>query len=70
MRLRGIPVPFPSRRLQPGRPPHGWNGNQLAEQLHIDPSTVSRALKLLRLDEATQKAVEAGQVVPTVAIKA
>lgn len=48
----------------------GIDGKGLAEKLHIDPSTVSRALALLKLDEDTQQKVDAGVVAPTVAIQA
>ena len=48
---------------------HGWNGKQLAEQLHLDPSTVSRALAILKLDDHTQTAIDAGEIAATVAIR-
>jgi ParB family transcriptional regulator, chromosome partitioning protein len=48
----------------------GIDGKGLAEKLHIDPSTVSRALALLKLDDETQAKVDSGEVAPTVAIQA
>ena len=43
----------------------GWNGKQLAEELHISPSTVSRALGLLKLPQDIQAKVDRG-VLPIV----
>ncbi len=48
---------------------NGWDGKTLAEQLHINPSTVSRSLALLKLPEDMQRRVDVGEVPPTVAIK-
>ena len=41
---------------------HGWNGKQVAESLHIPPSTVSRALALLDLPDDIQNKVDAGEL--------
>ncbi|MCA9195988.1 MAG: ParB/RepB/Spo0J family partition protein [Planctomycetales bacterium] len=41
---------------------HGWNGKQLAESLHVTPSTVSRALALLDLPPEIQARVDAGEM--------
>ncbi len=43
----------------------GWNGKQLAAELHISPSTVSRALGLLKLPAEVQTKVDRG-VLPIV----
>ncbi len=43
----------------------GWNGKQLAAELHISPSTVSRALALLKLPADVQAKVDRG-VLPIV----
>lgn len=48
----------------------GLDGKGLAERLNIDPSTVSRVLALLKLDGETQVKVDAGEVAPTIAIRA
>lgn len=48
----------------------GIDGKDLAERLHIDPSTVSRTLQLLKLDDETQQKVDEGQIALTTAIKA
>lgn len=39
---------------------HDWNGKQVAEALHVNPTRVSRALALLDLPEEIQRQVEAG----------
>ena len=41
---------------------HGWNGKQVAESLHIPPSTVSRALALLDLPDDIQHQVDSGEL--------
>jgi len=41
---------------------NGWDGQQLAQQLHVSNATVSNALKLLALDKDTQDRVEQGQL--------
>jgi ParB family chromosome partitioning protein len=41
---------------------HGWSGNQLAKELAITQSSVSRTLALLELPEAVQAKVEAGEL--------
>lgn len=41
---------------------NGWNGKQVAEALRVQPSTVSRAVALLRLPEDIQKQVDAGEI--------
>lgn len=41
---------------------NGWNGKQVAEALRVQPSTVSRALALLRLPDDIQKQVDAGDI--------
>ncbi|MCO6439358.1 MAG: ParB/RepB/Spo0J family partition protein [Phycisphaerae bacterium] len=41
---------------------NGWNGKQVAEALRVQPSTVSRALALLRLPDDIQKQVDAGEI--------
>ena len=48
---------------------NGWDGKQLAEQLQIAPSTVSRSLALLKLDEEMLAKVDAGEVAATLAIR-
>lgn len=40
----------------------GWNGKQLAEQMHVPASTVSRALALLDLPPEIQRRVDSGEV--------
>lgn len=47
----------------------GWNGKELAEQLQLVPSTVSRVLNLLKLPESLQQAVDAGELSIKDAIK-
>ncbi|WP_435011964.1 ParB/RepB/Spo0J family partition protein (plasmid) [Tundrisphaera lichenicola] len=39
---------------------HGWSGSQVARELSVDQSVVSRALSLLELPEAVQAQVDAG----------
>jgi ParB/RepB/Spo0J family partition protein len=46
---------------------NGWNGSRLAEELHVHPSTVTRALALLDLPEDLQVRVNAGELSPGVA---
>ena len=41
---------------------NGWNGKQVADSLHIAPSTVSRALALLDLPDDVQQQVDAGDL--------
>jgi len=41
---------------------NGWNGKEVADALRIQPSTVSRALALLRLPEDIQHRVDAGKI--------
>ncbi len=41
---------------------NGWNGKQVAEALRVPPSTVSRALALLRLPEDLQRQVDEGTI--------
>jgi ParB family chromosome partitioning protein len=41
-----------------------WSGKQLAASLHLEPSTVSRSLALLKLPEAIQQQVELGELAP------
>jgi ParB family chromosome partitioning protein len=41
---------------------NGWSGNQLAKELAIDQSGISRALALLDLPEAVQAKVDAGEL--------
>ncbi|MEZ6131292.1 MAG: ParB/RepB/Spo0J family partition protein [Planctomycetaceae bacterium] len=41
---------------------NGWNGNQVAEALHVPASKVSRALALLDLPEDMQQQIDAGQL--------
>ena len=41
---------------------NGWNGKQVAESLHIAPSTVSRALTLLDLPEEVRQKVDDGEL--------
>lgn len=45
----------------------GFNGKQVAEKLHVNPSRVSRALALLDLPHDIQAKIEAGELPPTVA---
>lgn len=49
---------------------HGWDQKQLAAELCVSEGTVSNALKLLKLDEATQAKVDSGEIKATVAISA
>lgn len=46
----------------------GWNGKQLAEHLHVHPSTVSRALALLDLADEAREKVDAGELTLTGAL--
>jgi ParB family chromosome partitioning protein len=46
---------------------NGWNGARLAEVLHIDPSSVTRATALLDLPCSVQDAVAAGTLAPSIA---
>ncbi len=48
----------------------GWNGKDLAEELHLSRASVSNALSLLKLPEETQEQIESGDVAPRVAISA
>lgn len=48
----------------------GWNGKELAEQLNVHPSTVSRTLGLLELPAEVQGKVDRGQLSMTQALKA
>ncbi len=41
---------------------HGWNGKQVAESLHVQTSTVSRALSLLDLPDDIQRKVDSGEL--------
>jgi ParB family transcriptional regulator, chromosome partitioning protein len=41
---------------------HGWSGNQLAKELSIDQSGVSRAMSLLDLPEPVQARIDAGEL--------
>lgn len=41
---------------------HGWSGGQVARELAVDPSVVSRALSLLELPEAVQAQVDEGKL--------
>ena len=41
---------------------HGWNGKQVAEELSVPTSTVSRALALLDLPSDIQEKVDAGEL--------
>ena len=45
----------------------GWKIRELARNLHLEHSKVSKALKLLELPLAVQKAVDKGQLPPTTA---
>jgi len=47
----------------------GWQGKQLADEIHVDPATVSRALKLLELSPEDQQRVDAGELSPTAALR-
>lgn len=46
---------------------NGWTGATLAEALHVDPSSVTRALALLDLPCTVQQAVASGELSPSVA---
>ena len=46
---------------------HQWSGKELAEHLHLDPSSVTRALALLTLPEDVQEQVTSGALAPSVA---
>ena len=41
---------------------NGWNQKQVAESLHLTPSTVTRSLALLELPEAIQEQVDNGKI--------
>jgi ParB family chromosome partitioning protein len=45
----------------------GWGLREMAKHLHLDPSRVSKALKLLKLPEEVQKSVDRGEIPPTTA---
>jgi ParB family chromosome partitioning protein len=45
----------------------GWSARELARQLHIEQSGISRALKLLTLDPKIQVEVDGGQIPPPTA---
>ena len=45
----------------------GWAVRELARNLHLEHSRVSKALKLLKLPVAVQRAVDAGDLPPTTA---
>ncbi|MDB5310657.1 MAG: parB 4 [Gemmataceae bacterium] len=47
----------------------GWDGKTLAEQLHLSPARVSRALALLKLPEEEQRRIDAGEVSRADALK-
>ncbi len=40
----------------------GWNGKQLAENIHVSTSTVSRSMQLLQLPVESQKKVDSGTI--------
>ncbi len=44
-----------------------WSGKELAEHLHLHPSSVTHALALLELPADIQEKVAVGQLAPTVA---
>ncbi len=46
---------------------NGWNGKELATELHITTSKVTRALALLKLPTDIQQLVETAELSPTVA---
>lgn len=46
---------------------NGWSVSQVARELAVDHSNVSRALALLNLPEAVQERVEQGELAPSVA---
>jgi ParB family chromosome partitioning protein len=46
---------------------NGWPASRVAEVLHINPGTITRALALLDLPAAVQEQVAAGTLAPTVA---
>lgn len=46
---------------------YGWSGAQLANHLHVDPSSVTRALALLDLPPSVQARVESGELAPSAA---
>lgn len=48
----------------------GWNGKELAEQLQLNPATISRHLALLDLPEDLQQQVDTGSLPIKQAIKA
>jgi len=39
-----------------------WNAKQLAEEIHVNKSTVSRTLAILDLPEELQQAIDEGQI--------
>ena len=45
----------------------GWTGKELAEHLHLNPSSVTRALALLTLPDDVKHQVSAGTLAPSVA---
>jgi ParB family chromosome partitioning protein len=46
---------------------NGWNAQQLAETLGVEPTSVYRALALVRLPEEVAALVDAGEIKPTAA---
>jgi ParB-like chromosome segregation protein Spo0J len=45
----------------------GWGLREMAKHLHLEPSRVSKALKLLKLPVDVQKSVDKGEIPPTTA---
>ena len=48
---------------------NGWNASRMAAAVHVNKSTVTRALALLDLPEELQVAIERGQVSPSTALE-
>jgi ParB family transcriptional regulator, chromosome partitioning protein len=46
---------------------NGWSGKELAEHLHLNPSSVTRALALLTLPNDVQQQVSSGALAPSIA---
>ncbi len=44
----------------------GYNGREVAERLHLHPTTVTRALQLLELPEPVRAKVEDGSIAPSI----
>jgi ParB family chromosome partitioning protein len=62
--LRPVEAARAYRRLMDG---HGWSARQVAQELHLDHSTIVKALALLELPPTVQEAVEHGGITASAA---